>query len=112
MVVKEKLFAYFRDKENKYVALSNGAEVKLMYVSGVSDRELNLMFEHERSNIWIKFSFFSPKDDGFIMMEVPEEYYDNTQIRVDSMNHIGFVINETLCNWTENKDDIGLEWRG
>lgn len=111
MVVKEKLFAYFRNKENKYVALSNGAEVKLAYASGVSDRKLNLMFEHAYDNINIKFHFHTLVDNTMITMEIPEGYYNNTQVRVTSMDHIGFVINETLCNWIENKDEIGLEWK-
>lgn len=111
MELQDRLIDYFRGRENKYIVLSNGTEVKLVYISGVSNRNLALMFEHERSNIKIEFSFFSPKNGGFILMEIPEGYYDNTQIRVDSMNHIGFVINEVLCNWTENKDDIGLEWK-
>ena len=111
MVVKEKLFAYFRNKENKYVALSNGTEVKLAYVIGVSDRELNLMFEHAYDNIKIKFSFYTLVDNTMTTMEIPEGYYNNTQVRVTSMDHIGFVINETLCNWVENKDEIGLEWK-
>lgn len=111
MVVKEKIFAYFRNKENKYVALSNGAEVKLVYVSGVSDRKLNLMFEHAYDNIKIEFHFHTLVDSTMTIMEIPEGYYNNTQVRVTSMDHIGFVINETLCNWVENKDEIGLEWK-
>lgn len=112
MVVKEKLFAYFRNKENKYVLLSNGTKVKLAYVIGVSDRKLDLMFEHAYDNIKIKFHFHTPEHNTMTTMEIPEGYYINTQVQVTSMDHIGFVINETLCNWVENKDEIGLEWRG
>lgn len=111
MVIKEKLFAYFRNKEDKYVVLSNGAEVKLVYVNGVSDRKLNLMFEHAYDNIEIEFHFHTFEDNTMTIMEIPEGYYNNTQVRATSMDHIGHVINETLCNWVENKDEIGLEWR-
>lgn len=110
MVVKEKLFAYFRNKENKYVLLSNGTKVKLAYVSGVGDRELNLMFEHAHDNIKIKFHFYTPEHNTMTIMEIPEGYYNHTQVRVESMNHVGFIINETLSNWIESKDVIGLEW--
>ena len=105
------MFAYFRNKENKYVALSNGTEVKLVFVSGVSDRRLDLMFEHVYDNIKIKFHFYTPEHNTMTIMEIPKGYYDNTQVRVTSMDHIGFVINKTLCNWIENKDEIGLEWK-
>lgn len=107
MVVKEKLFAYFRNKENKYVSLSNGAGVRLEYVN-VSDRKLGLMFEYGHDNIIIEFIFYTTP---LIIMEIPEGYYSHTQVRVESMNHVGFIINETLSNWVESKDEINLEWR-
>ncbi|AWY02973.1 hypothetical protein [Staphylococcus phage VB-SauS-SA2] len=105
----DRLINYFRSRENKYLILDNKAEVKLAYIK-VSDRQMELMFEHDYDNIEIKFSFYTPKDEGFVVMVIPDECYHVQKIVVGNMEQIGAIVNKTLYNWTENKD-IGLEWR-
>lgn len=109
MELQDRLVDYFRSRENKSIVLDNKAEVKLVYAI-TPDRELVLMFEHDYDNIKIKFRFYNPKDDDFITMEVPEGYVHAKKIVVGSMEQIGYIINNSLYNWVENKD-IGLEWR-
>lgn len=103
MELKERLLAYFRKRELQDLKLPNGVCVKFLSVKDTGGR-LILEFTYRSDEILISFMFCG--DD----LTLAYSNYDTMQVQVMDMHHAGYIINTTLSNWVENKDDIDLEW--
>lgn len=102
MVLKKRLDNYFMGKEGKVLKLSNGYSVKLTVVNHHYN-SLDLRFYYDEETTDINFNYY----DSFI---IASSDCDSKQVKVIDMHHVGYIIDTTLCDWVENRDDIGLEW--
>lgn len=111
--MKYKLIDYFKDKQSKYLKLSNGAYIKLEYVDVVEDKDaledsLHLVFTNNYDSLYISFRFGSKSE--YPTMVVPREYYRTPFIKVQSMLSVGSILDSVAKEWVETKDTINLEW--
>ncbi len=104
MELKDRLVSYFKKKIWKKIKLSNGDEAGLSFYSS-NNNYLELTFSHGGDMENISFRFYG---DGLIMASSDSM---EGEVKIESMHHAGYTVDRALCYWTENKDDIGLEWR-
>lgn len=105
--MKYKLIDYFKDKQSKYLKLSNGAYIKLEYVDVLEDG-LHLVFTNNHDNLYISFNFGAKSE--YPTMVVPQDYYHTPYIKVQSMLSVGSILDSVAKEWVETKDTINLEW--
>lgn len=109
--MKYKLIDYFKDKQSKYLKLSNGAYIKLEYVDVLEDDlkdSLHLVFTNNYDNLYISFRFGVKNE--YPTMVVPQNYYHTPFIKVQSMLSVGSILDSVAKEWVETKDTINLEW--
>lgn len=105
--MKYKLIDYFKDKQGRYLKLSNGAHIKLEYVDVLEDG-LHLVFTNNYDNLYISFNF--GENSECPTMVVPQEYYLTPYIKVQSMLSVGSILDSVAKEWVDIKDAINLEW--
>lgn len=111
--MKYKLIDYFKDKQSKYLKLSNGAYIKLEHVDVVEDVDaledsLHLVFTNNYDNLYISFKFREKNE--YPTMVVPQDYYRTPFIKVQSMSGVGNILDSVAKEWSETKDTLSLEW--
>lgn len=109
--MKYKLIDYFKDRQSKYLKLSNGAYIKLEYVDVLEDYlkdSLHLVFTNNYDNLYISFNFGEKSE--YPTMVVPQDYYHTPFIKVQSMTGVGSILESVAKKWVEVKDTINLEW--
>lgn len=105
--MKYKLIDYFKDKQGRYLKLSNGVYIKLEYVDVLEDG-LHLVFTNNYDNLYISFNF--GENSECPTMVVPQNCYFTPFIKVESMLSVGSILDTVAKEWVEIKDAINLEW--
>ena len=105
------LIGYFKKKNGKYLKLDNGKKVKLLEVVDCQ-WTLTLFFTYGNRVLAIPFTELY---GDYVTMRIPrgleEGYYMSSVVKFDSLQSIGYAIENILTNWTERKDEIiELNW--
>ena len=105
------LINYFKNKKGRCLKLNNGEKVELFEVANYQ-YSLTLTFTYGGKILDIPFTGLYGE---YITMHIPEGleegYYMSSIVKFDSLQSIGYAIENVLTNWTERKDEIiELHW--
>lgn len=105
------LISYFKKKSGKYLKLDNGKKVKLFAVVDCQF-SLTLTFTYGKKVLVI---IFTGLYGDYVTMHIPKGlekgHYMSSIVKFNSLQSIGYAIENILTNWTEGKDEIiELKW--